>query len=178
MRIDWDELWMGIARDVGKRSRCVRRQCGAVLVTPDNKPISIGYNGPAARWRPEAELVQKDAYGNEVVRSVMTMSLSEETACDRFCPRARSGGQTANYDDCVTIHAETNALLWADGHETRESLLYVYPGAPCFTCAKTISGAGVEKVFYVPSEVDAERNTELAFEYFRQSRVTVVPLGS
>ncbi|MHC1623519.1 MAG: deoxycytidylate deaminase, partial [Candidatus Methanospirareceae archaeon] len=43
-RIPWDEYWMNIVNDVAKRSTCLRRQIGA-LVVKNNVIISTGYNG-------------------------------------------------------------------------------------------------------------------------------------
>ena len=43
-RIPWDEYWMNIVYDVAKRSTCVRRQIGALVVKNDII-VSTGYNG-------------------------------------------------------------------------------------------------------------------------------------
>jgi deoxycytidylate deaminase len=43
-RIPWDEYWMNIVEDVAKRSTCLRRQIGA-LVVKNNVIVSTGYNG-------------------------------------------------------------------------------------------------------------------------------------
>jgi len=46
MRISKDEYYLGIAKAVAKRSTCLRRQYGAVVVKND-QIISTGYNGSA-----------------------------------------------------------------------------------------------------------------------------------
>ncbi len=43
--ISWDELWIKLAFLVAKRSKDPNTQCGCVLVSPDNREISTGYNG-------------------------------------------------------------------------------------------------------------------------------------
>ena len=43
-RIPWDEYWMNIVEDVAKRSTCLRRHIGA-LVVKNNVIVSTGYNG-------------------------------------------------------------------------------------------------------------------------------------
>ena len=43
-RIPWDEYWMKIVSDVARRSTCLRRQIGALVVKNDII-ISTGYNG-------------------------------------------------------------------------------------------------------------------------------------
>lgn len=46
MRISHDEYFMEIAKVVAKRSACLHRQVGCVLVDKDNHILSTGYNGP------------------------------------------------------------------------------------------------------------------------------------
>ena len=43
--ISWDEYFMGIAVLSGERSKDPNSQVGACIVSPDNKILSIGYNG-------------------------------------------------------------------------------------------------------------------------------------
>ena len=43
--ISWDEYFMGIAKLAGMRSKDPNSQVGACIVSPENKILSIGYNG-------------------------------------------------------------------------------------------------------------------------------------
>ena len=43
--ISWDEYFMGVAYLAGMRSKDPNTQVGACIVSPDNKILSIGYNG-------------------------------------------------------------------------------------------------------------------------------------
>ena len=43
--INWDEYFMGIALLSAERSKDPNSQVGACIVSPDNKILSIGYNG-------------------------------------------------------------------------------------------------------------------------------------
>lgn len=43
--INWDEYFMGIAQLSGMRSKDPHTQVGACIVSPDNKILSMGYNG-------------------------------------------------------------------------------------------------------------------------------------
>ena len=45
MHISWDEYFMGIAVLSGMRSKDPNSQVGACIVSPDNKILSMGYNG-------------------------------------------------------------------------------------------------------------------------------------
>jgi dCMP deaminase len=119
-RQSWDEYFLGLADSASTRSNCSRRSVGAVIVK--NRHIqSTGYNGPPS------------GYGH----------------CDAgACPRGASTdptGADANYDNCVAIHAEANALLFADADERDGATLYT-TAAPCFSCAKLIANSGIAEV--------------------------------
>lgn len=43
--ISWDEYFMGISKLSGMRSKDPNTQVGACIVSPDNKILSMGYNG-------------------------------------------------------------------------------------------------------------------------------------
>lgn len=44
-RPSWTELWSGMASQVSRRATCSRLQVGAILVSPDNVLLGMGYNG-------------------------------------------------------------------------------------------------------------------------------------
>ena len=43
--ISWDEYFMAVAKLAGMRSKDPNTQVGACIVSPDNKILSMGYNG-------------------------------------------------------------------------------------------------------------------------------------
>ena len=62
--INWDEYFMGIALLSGERSKDPNSQVGACIVSPDNKILSMGYNGfpigcsdDDIPWEREGELI-------------------------------------------------------------------------------------------------------------------------
>ena len=117
-RASWDEYFLDIARATATRATCSRRQHGAVIVQ-ERRIVSTGYNGGPS------------GYGH---------------CTDGFCPRASSDApQGHDYEHCIAIHAEANALLFASPEERQDAVLYC-TGAPCFTCAKLISNSGVAEV--------------------------------
>lgn len=122
--LDWHEYFMSIARTVATRSKCVRRQVGAVLADPvSHDLLETGYNGSPSRW-PE---------------------------CGDACPRAHSGVEPgSSYDTgpgaCIYTHAEANCLLRA-GRRSRGAWLYV-TSEPCGGCRKLIAAAGVDLVMW------------------------------
>ena len=98
-RPDWTEYFLDIARAVGRRATCLRRRYGAIIVK-DKIIISTGYNG-APR--------------------------GEENCIDTgICERERlhvPKGQ--NYELCVAVHAEQNAIINADSAAMEGATIYI-----------------------------------------------------
>lgn len=119
MRPDWDEIWMNVATEFSRRSTCLSRKCGAIIIGDDNQVITWGYNG-ALRGEPHC------------------------TTCAR---EGIPSGQ--RLDLCRGMHAEQNAIdiaaCW--GKATRGATLYL-THYPCSSCAKSIVHAGIDKVVY------------------------------
>lgn len=126
-RSSWDTVWAEVAQAVSRRSACDRAQVGAVLVA-GNRVVSTGYNGPAS--------------GHPADTS---------QGCQSWCERARGAqpGEGTGYGfGCPSIHAEANALLYAERSHTVGATLYV-THMPCADCAKLISNSGVAEVVFL-----------------------------
>jgi dCMP deaminase len=117
-RASWDEYFLDLARATSSRATCSRRKHGAVIVR-DRRIVSTGYNGGPSGF----------------------------PHCDEgACPRANSiAPQGHDYESCIAIHAEANALLFSSPEERDGASLYC-TGAPCFGCAKLIANSGVSEV--------------------------------
>lgn len=117
-RQSWDEYFLDLARATSTRATCSRRKHGAVIVQ-GRRIVSTGYNGGP----------------------------SGTVHCtDGGCPRAQSTApQGHDYEACIAIHAEANALLFSAPDERAGATLYC-TGAPCFGCAKLIANSGVSEV--------------------------------
>ena len=115
---DWDRYFLNIARETARRSNCVRRQHGAVIVQK-RRIRSTGYNGPPS-GHPHCD----------------------EGACQRASSDAESGWA---YDHCIAIHAEANAILYSSPEERDGATIYI-TGVPCFGCAKFIANSGITEV--------------------------------
>lgn len=113
---------MGITKVVAKRSTCLRRQVGAILVK-DKRILSTGYNGAPTGLRH-----------------------CEEVGCLREDSSVPSGER---HELCRGLHAEQNAIIQAAYHGTSivGSTLYC-TNKPCIICSKMIINAGIEMVFY------------------------------
>lgn len=129
MRPSKDTYYLNIAKAVAARSTCLRRQYGAVIVKND-EIIATGYNG-AARG-------QSDCL--------------ERGSCWREANGVPHGEQ---YEKCIAVHAEQNALISASRAEMIGSTLYlaafengkeIENPTPCVLCARMIKNAGIGKL--------------------------------
>ena len=119
---NFDDIFMELAVNLAKRSHCIKRHVGAVVVK-DTRIISIGYNGPPAG----------------------THNCDIEWP-DEGCTRDSKGGCS------LAIHAEQNALLYAvkNNASVEGSTVYVTL-SPCLACSRIIYTMGVRKVVYLNS---------------------------
>lgn len=121
-RLSWDEYFMEMARLASKRSTCMRRKVGAVLVK-NNQIISSGYNGAPKKLRH-----------------------CSETGCLREKLKVPSGQK---HELCRGVHAEQNTIAQAGFHgiSTEGSTLYCIT-FPCSICLKLLINAGVKEIVY------------------------------
>lgn len=127
-RISVDDYYLNIAKAVCKRSTCMRRHYGAVIVK-NGEIISTGYNGSPR---------------------------GEDNCCDTgICGREGNAHNDGDYRKCPAVHAEMNALLSAARKDTIGSTLYLYgedadgasiDASPCPICSALIRNAGVERI--------------------------------
>lgn len=128
-RVDWKEYFMKMAIDASKRSTCLRRQIGAVIVK-DNCLISTGYNGSPRK----------------------TPHCVDEESCIRDEMEIKSGTM---HEICRAVHSEQNAIALAakSGVSTKDAELYCTT-YPCIICTKLIINAGIKKVYYMEAYPD------------------------
>jgi len=67
-RLDWDEYFLNIAKEVAKRSTCPRASVGAVIVR-DKHILSTGYNG-AAPGEPHCTEIGCDVKNGHCLRAI------------------------------------------------------------------------------------------------------------
>ena len=121
-RPDWDSYFMEIAQVVSKRSTCLRRSVGAVLVK-DRQILATGYNGTPKGF-PHCETV----------------------GCLREQLHVPSG---TKHELCRGIHAEQNAIIQAAVHGVSTNGATIYcTHQPCVVCAKILINAGIKRIVY------------------------------
>lgn len=172
-RASWDETWMEVAATIAKRSACTRRAAGAVIVSPTNQIISTGYNGPPASM----EVPRTATAFNVTDKGIGTRSktIFSPATCAKDCPRSQPGAMNAtnDYSNCIALHAEENALLYA-GKQTKGATIYMEPGVSCIHCAKLVAGAGITRVVArFDYERDAGRNDQ-TFRLWTMSGIQVM----
>jgi len=128
-RPSWESYFMGIAELVAKRSTCLRRSVGAIIVK-DKRILTTGYNGAPSG-----------------IRHCL------EAGCLREQMKIASGER---HELCRGIHAEQNAIIQAGYHgvSIKGASLFCTT-LPCSICAKMIINAGIKKIYYRTGYADA-----------------------
>ncbi|MGB9812796.1 MAG: deoxycytidylate deaminase [Thermovenabulum sp.] len=148
MRPSWDSYFMEIAEVVSKRSTCLRRQVGAVIVK-DKHIVATGYNGAPSG-----------------------LLHCEEVGCLREKLGVPSGER---HELCRGLHAEQNAIIQAAalGSSIKDSTIYVTT-QPCALCAKMIINAGIKRIVFkgeYPDEfaVNLLKEAKITFEKYDEN---------
>lgn len=131
-RIDKNNYYLDIAEAALKRSTCLRRCFGAIIVKND-EIISTGYNG-APRGRKNCTDLG-------------------------YCMREKLGiPRGERYELCRSVHAEENAIISASRRDMIDASLYlvgknyndksyVENARPCAMCKKTIINSGIKNIY-------------------------------
>ena len=121
-RPSYDEYFMEMAQVVSKRSTCIRRKVGSILVK-DRHILSTGYNG-----------------------APKGLKHCSEEGCLRVDLKVPSGER---HELCRGLHAEQNAIIQAAlfGISIKNSVLYC-TNTPCVVCVKMLINAGVTEIVY------------------------------
>jgi len=162
--MEWDEWYHELCTVVAKKSQCLSRKIGAILVR-DKAVVAQGYNGPPRgvrtcdeRWIYDEKLRQAAVDkaikhpGNDGLSPFEDVSKSFykehlEGKCPRYVPEMgfKSG---EGLEWCVAGHAERNALINAArfGISTKGTKIYMDCGVPCTPCLVEIINAGVSEI--------------------------------
>ena len=134
-RPEWTEYFLDIAKSVGRRATCLRRRYGAIIVK-DKIIISTGYNGAP---RGEANCI-------------------DTGICERERLKVPKG---QNYELCVAVHAEQNAIINADPQRMEGATIYIVgfnangtlaSGKPCLLCRRMLRNAKLAQVIYYETD--------------------------
>ena len=151
MRPDKDTYYLNIALAVSKRSTCLKRHYGCVIVK-DDIIIATGYNGSPR---------------------------GSENCCDRGKCKRTNAIRYTGYESCDSVHAEQNALIAASRDRLIGSTVYLAcegweldkessarheedlfgwiedsNPVPCPLCTRMLMNAGVKRVVNREGEVE------------------------
>lgn len=126
------EYYLNIAEAVGKKSTCLKKKWGCIIVK-DNIIVSTGYNGAPRK------ILDCETKG--------------------ICSRENSERGT-DYAFCPAVHSEQNAIIFGNRADMKDADMYLvgiemcHPGwryvqkpAPCSLCKRMIINAGIKRVF-------------------------------
>ena len=127
-RPDWDDYFLEIARVVAKRSTCLRRKIGAVIVR-DRRILTTGYNGAPSG-----------------------LAHCSESGGIRDELKIPSG---TRHEVCRALHSEMNAIIQAAQHgvSTKGATLYC-TNQPCSVCSRMVINAGIVRVVFTGAYPD------------------------
>lgn len=113
------QVFMEMARNAARRSTCLSRRQGAVIVSESGHVIAVGYNGAP-------------------------VGFPHPRTCERLCI-----GQGKELDKCNDSHAEENCIVHAalNGSNPKGGTLYTIM-SPCPRCARMIINSRIFHVVY------------------------------
>lgn len=126
-RPDWDTYFLGICDAVAKRADCRRAQHGCVVVR-DHRIVATGYNAAPSG-------------GPSCLAGECPRGLLSNAECRSL----------SSYENCIAIHAEANAIAYANWRDTQGAVLYV-TGPQCDMCRKLTRAAGIVRVVWPDGE--------------------------
>lgn len=150
-RIDKHLYYLNIAREVSNRSTCIQKHWGAIIVK-DDVIVSTGFNGAPRKVK----------------------DCQERGYCRLQNYRKKNNlGRGEAYEQCLSTHAEMNAIIFADKDKMDGAILYLYgtqlvglggqyalvPNpSPCSECKKLIINAGIKEVYTLDAENTIHRH--------------------
>jgi dCMP deaminase len=145
------KVLLNVAIEVSKSSKCLSRQIGSVIVTPDGTIVGTGYNGPprkvphcnsTERFMWIVEHLKKDRIGD-------IAGFLQDNGWGNKCPRQILGFKSGKeLWLCPAAHAERNALINSarEGISTKGCEIIMNCALPCQECSKEIINAGITKI--------------------------------
>lgn len=136
-------IYMSMARLISQRSKDPNTQVGAVIVSEDDRILSIGYNG----------------FPNGCSDDDFPWEKAAESEYDTKYP--------------YVVHAELNAILnfRGDNKALVNSTLYVTL-FPCHECAKAIIQSGIKRIVYLDNKYEDTVDFKEAIRMLRAAKVS------
>lgn len=152
-RPSWDVTWLKLAILMAERSRCPTG-AGCAIVDSQQRVVATGYAGPP--------------------RNYLLREEEQSSTCLAYCRRPWTEGDLKDpaYRDCPSVHAEANALAFAERSLVEGGTLYV-SSSVCALCAKVVGNSGVVRVVW-PRVAGLEyRDEEFTITYLNRCGISV-----
>lgn len=139
-------VYMAMAKLISKRSKDPNTQVGAVIVSKDDRILSVGYNG-----------------------------FPNGCSDDEF-PWARSAKREYDTKYPYVVHAELNAILnfRGDNKAFEGSTLYVTL-FPCHECAKAIIQSGITRLVYLDNKYNDTEDFKESLRMLKATSIMIDP---
>lgn len=134
---------MRVAAATARRSTCLRRQVGCVLLDQDGFILSTGYNGVASGLPHCNEPGGLGALRTIQINGARTLT---NHAFPHACPAAMAESGT-QLDGCRALHAEQNALLRCP--DVRRIHAAYCVASPCMTCVKLLMNTACREIYFL-----------------------------
>jgi dCMP deaminase len=147
MRVNKDLYYLNIAEQVALRSSCLRSAYGAVIVKHDSI-ISTGYNGSCR---------------------------GAVNCCDVGRCNREGADHRTEYDKCLAVHAEINAMLSCRS-DLEDSIVYIFgkdiktsepllgiKALPCWQCYRAMTNVRIHNICILD---DKQQPIRLAMDEF------------
>lgn len=158
---------------------CYSRKIGVILVSPQNRVISLGYNGSVEKSPHNDDPIYLLQLYDKIMQDEHKKMLIEiynikcgEEFSQKFggcgqCPRRVLNIPSGRYMEyCNCAHAERNCLASANriGTPTINSTIYCWCSCPCHECSIQIIQSGIKCVVCLKSNSDYSKSSRYLFE--------------
>ncbi len=142
-----DKIFLNIAREISKGSKCISRQVWAIIVK-DGRILSTWYNGTPAWY-----INCKDFWNGEYI------SWAHHDWATKY-----------------EIHSEMNAILWAARNWVAVDWATIYcTYQPCYECTKNIIWAWIKKIVYW--EKYKHYTSSEAEDFIKDNDIEIIHIG-
>lgn len=144
-----DIIFLNIAKEIAKMSKCVSHKVGVILVK-DKRIISTGYNGTPMGFQNCNELFNKEQFSRE---------------------------EHHLFSERYEIHAEMNAILFAARKGISIEGADVYTTLhPCYNCLKNLCNCGINNIFYL-NDYDKFEENDLSKTLLEKSKINLIKIN-
>ena len=143
---DTHNIYLNIAEEIGKMSKCIQLKVGAIAVK-NGRIISTGINGTPAGF------INCNQY---------------------FSGRTPTREEHHTFSEKYEIHAEQNMILYATkSRSTLEGCNVYVTHQPCSTCLKLLCNAGINNIYYRYA-YDKADYTQETFDMLEKCKINLI----